>query len=299
MIRRIKSYSKRVSSKQSKNFNRRRREKRFFISLAITFSVAGLVFGLSKISSLNALAINSIEVYGTSSDNAANIVAAADKVLKGKYLGVFNKSNAFIYPDLSIKDAVKSVSPDVERVESKINQRHTLVISITEKNPAAVICNNLPDFRDNELVFDENENCSFVDSLGNAFNKETTFSGSAYKRYYAPELKELNENPENFGKLQKFYDSVLEAGIKAQAILVKSNGEYELYAYNPAKAGSEGHSNIVVIYFNSESGFSVQLANLVSFWLSAIKDSQKGQEALIFDSIDVRYGSNVFYRLNK
>jgi hypothetical protein len=184
----------------------------------------------------------------------------------------------------------------------KLNDRHILVVSVTQKNPVAVVCASLPDFHGSELSLEEAEQCYFTDRTGQLFAESPSFSGTAHKRYYAPDIREASTTgiilgtsvlePEKFEELQTFYDSVRAAGIRAEAVLIKPEGEYELYVRNPGEsAGEEGSlAGTVVIYFNTAGDFSLELANLISFWAS-MKEER-------FDSIDVRYGSNVFYRLN-
>jgi len=127
-----------------------------------------------------------------------------------------------------------------------------------------------------------------------------------------------------FANLQKFYDSIQAGKIFVDAILLKDGGEYELYARNavskaPVANGAgvksaaasqtgtvgepgyissttpeeiEPDSDTVVVYFNNARPFSEELANLLTFWNKETVGANPPQ----FESIDVRFGPNVYYR---
>ncbi|MEA2715627.1 MAG: hypothetical protein QOG91_655 [Candidatus Parcubacteria bacterium] len=312
----------RLTSHQSRKFVDFRRRRLLVTVLASVLAVAVLLFGLSRLSALPSLSISSIRLSGIDSDIAPAVEAAAEGALTGNYLGLFARSNTLIYPNLTIRRAVKAVSPRIDSVSLQRDGSQGLIIAVTEHAPSAVICDTLPDFSAGTLPdVSDNKGCYFADESGRILKPAPSFSGQVYKRYYVPSLAESSSSaaaamsrgdapvPE-FRALQEFYDAVGASGIMAEGILVEDGGEYELFARN-LSSGSAGGSavgasatssdsdmsaDVAVIYFNNSRSFSDQLDNLVSFWKKMTTTAGKTRGPVTFEYIDVRYGSNVFYR---
>jgi hypothetical protein len=299
MLRRLPSHRSRTISKQSSSFVRRRRE-RTVLSIGVSiFIVILTIYGLSRLSALKSLSITSVRVYGADPEITLQVETAVNDVLAGKYMGLFSKSNIFLYPERTMIAAVVGVSPRIEHIELSTD-KHTLTVSVSQKNAAAVVCASLPDFEGNELVLERAENCHFVDRTGRIFAPAPSFSGTGHKHYYAPDIKESSSTmmTKEFEALQEFYDGVRQAGIAAEAILIKPDGEYELYIRNlPAYITDNTSPATAIVYFNTIGDFSTELTNLVSFWTNMRAKARSDGIYPVYDSIDIRYGSNVFYRL--
>ncbi len=303
MIRRSASspHRSRPVSRQSSSFTRRRSEKKLMLIAGSVILLGLCMWGISGISRIESFAITSVEVYGTDTKVASDIRAAATEALQGSYFGLFARANRFIYSRHSIVRAIEETSSQIERAEVKVNNQHALVVTITEKNATAIVCGSLPNFEDNQLIIEEDARCNFVDRGGRIFEKAPLFVGTAHKRYYFPDMKEdvLDLPQPEFEQLQKLYDDVRAAGIPAQAILIKPEGEYELYvSYSSTNSSEDAISGTTIVYFNALGGMEVEKANFISFWSSMIQAARTKGESPSFDSIDLRYGSNVFYRLN-
>jgi len=291
----------RATSRQSLSFKRRRyQQKIFLIGGGITL-IALILWGLSGISKLNSLAINSVEVYGTDPAIVTQIQTVTDQALQGNYIGLFARDNRFLYSRRSVVKIIEAVSSQIERAEVTVNSQQALVVTITEKNATAIVCGSLPDFENNQLIIEKDTRCYFVDRSGRIFEEAPLFVGTAHKRYYFPDMKDgvVDMTQPEFEHLQKFYDDVRTAGIPAQAILIKPEGEYELYVPYGNTASSKELSGTTIVYFNAVGDISVEKANFISFWSSMLQEARTKQQTLSFGSIDLRYGSNVFYRLNK
>lgn len=299
----------RLTSHQSKKYVDRERRRLILITAGAIVAVAGLLFGFSQLTRLDSLTISSIRLVGVDADIAPAVQAAALNALQGSYLGLFARANTLIYPNMKIRAAVKSVSPRIDSVAIKRDGSQGLEVSITERPASAVICATLPDFSDDSFISESgNEGCYFSDEQGRILKPAPVFSGQVFKRYYVPALAEATSSPakqspiKEFRSLQDFYSAVGENGILPEAILIKEGGEYELFAHNPPRPSyakseaSSTNSDMVVIYFNDDRGFSEQLDNLVSFWKKMTTAAQSKHEAIEFEYVDVRYGSNVFYR---
>lgn len=239
--------------------------------------------------------------------------AAVLQSLEGNILGLFPRSSIFLYPQKAIVNDIKMMEPSANLVKVNNVGGTTLQVSITEKDPAAIVCSEYPDFSGIDVPEGNDASCYYADSSGLIFKKAPTITGNAYHRFYVPTLLDNESSTTNmigmyatstaeFNLLQKFYTEVTNGGIVADGILIKDNGEYELYIENvvqnvaPESYDANANTRVAVVYFNNARALNESLANLLSFW-TTMKNSPKIKSASNnFDYIDVRYGANVFYK---
>jgi hypothetical protein len=267
-------------------------------------SLGTIIFSISRFSSLNALAINSITVSGADSEIDGILSAAAYDALDGKYLGLFSKSNILIYPKKAIRESVEKISSRIESVSVSRGEDRTLNVSVTLKQAAALVCANLPDFSD------DSTGCYLADSTGLIFKQFSASSTPFINKYYIPWISEkygadgdavgtFATSTELFLELQEIYSVIKEAGINLSGILVDKDG-YELYVQDSnddMETISPNDTSVTVIYMNNSETLANQTVNLISFWKNMMDDAKHNGVVKKFEYIDVRYGSNVFYRL--
>ena len=287
---------RRTTSRQSTPFLRRRRNKQITLVSVVVVGVAVCVFAAAWVTRWDSLTITKVEVYGAPAELAPQIQTQATDLLAGAYLGLFSRSNVLLYPKDSIIAHLSGFSSNVQGADVHIQDRHTLVVSVTEKAPAAVACSGLPDFDGEELAQTPTGTCYFVDREGLVFATAPSFSGGVYRRYYSDDNIAVGDHfiPDMFDTLQSFYEAVRAADIDAQAILIKADHEYELYVRD-ARDPDAPHTTIV--YFNTTRSITEQRDNFVAFWSHMIKEDRTKKDLTFFDSIDIRFGSNVFYRI--
>ncbi len=295
--------TRRSTSRQSKNFVVKRRARSVMFGGVSVVGVILVLIALSWATSWKWLSITSVEISGLDQDRAETVHAAVLESLRGRYLGLFVRANTIIYPHQGITQLVRTLAPEAETIDVGHRGLRTIAVSIEEKKPTALICATLPNFDGSDLSLDDPSSCYFTDETAFLYKKAPSFSGTAYNRYYIPELGTLTNGASSsdslvgvfatstaeFARLQHFYNAAKADGITVDALLMKGTGEYELYARNPS------HST-VVIYFNTVAQQDDQLSNLLSFWKHSFGPTRKSLQNLEFDSIDVRYGDNVFYR---
>jgi hypothetical protein len=299
----------RRTSRQSKNFTAKRRMRTaFFVSVGVV-SLALVVYCASAISSMESFQITAVSVDGVETDGEADALrASALESLQGAYLGIFSRANTLVYPKKTIGARITEEHPWVGAVSVSREGAHTIKLAVTEKESSALVCLTFPDFNGNDLSLEDPGSCYFADEAGFIFRKAPSFSGNVYRRYYMPDLGAdasttdavvgtIATSSISFEALQKFYQSISEQGILVDAILVKPEGEYELYARNPAEDTTS--ASTVVVYFNDSSPLDEQATNLVSFLRHATDQARAKKQSVRYDSIDIRYGSNVFYRESK
>ncbi len=304
----------RLTSRQSKSFAKRRTYRSVLIAGLVIVSASTWIFSFVRFSQLQALSISSVRVYGADADIVGSLQASAYGAIQGDYLGLFSKSNTLFYPADSIKTAVALASPRVGSVEVKRDGVRALAVTVSQKVPAAIICSGLPDFTGNILSSDVSDSCYFADSTGYIFERAPAIRGYVYHRYYMPDLGEAASTTDAligaratttsaFALLEKAYNAASAASIQPEAMLVKSGGEYELYARNPTApavasttASAAGDADTVVVYLNESRPLLSQISDLALFWSNMNQSYRRKGQKILFDYIDVRFGPNVFYR---
>jgi hypothetical protein len=299
-------HTRRLVGNQSESFAKRKRSRSLVFCGIFIISFFLIIFGISKLTYLSSTQISVIEVEGASQDIIPTVRAAAEESIKGDYLWMFSKSNSFLYPKDQIENKVLVASPRIDTVSVKRNKLDSIVISVIEKKPAAMVCVTLPDFVAGKLIFGEDEECAMIDETGLIFKSAPSISGTVYNRYYIPDFAGtastsqayfgvLATSTKEFQNLQDLYDGLRKNNIEVQAILFKDKGEYEAYVNNPHVQGSVD-TGTAVIYFNNARPLSVELDNLVLFWGRAMEDAKTHNKLPAFEYIDVRYSPNVFFR---
>ncbi|MES2216216.1 MAG: hypothetical protein V4481_02880 [Patescibacteria group bacterium] len=292
--------TRRAVTNQSKSFARQKRTRLIIFIVAIVVVISGGIFGASYLSRLSTFTIQVIEVSGADQEIIGSVRAAAEESLKGNYLHLFSRANVFLYPKEDIKRAVMAASSRIEDVQVKHNKLTGLTISVKEKEADALVCPTFPDFNEGKLILENFESCLFADQKGILYAKAISIASTSldtYNLYFAPAAKEVATSTEEFKALQSFYVGLKKNHIDIQAILFKEKGEYEAYVRTTGAT--------TVIYFNNTRPLSVELDNLILFWNHALAEAKAkgGQRAVpaearipVYEYIDVRYGSNVFFR---
>ena len=290
---------------QSHSFTRKRRARFYWILALVIIIIISWLCALSFLTRLNAFAVTDIKVFGADADITGALQSAAEQTIAGDYFAIFPRDSTLIYPKSGIVAAVKSASPRVLDVSVSRAGLHGLIISVSEKAPATIVCASLPDFNDNRLVFDDSGACYLADDSGLIFETMPAASapsplpstGSAFDIYYAPDLSGVPSSngptgsyatsTAEFSALRSFYDGARTLGISPDGLLIKEGGEYELYA------------STTVIYFNDVGSISGELNNLAAFWTNMTATARSQGKQASFDYIDLRYGNNVVYKQNK
>jgi hypothetical protein len=314
----------RFTSHQSKKFVEKR-QTRTIASVAMTaFCIAVWLFSAVRLTHLNALTIDSVEIRGADKEIEDSIRAAAMEAINGSCLGLFPRSNVIIYPSSRIREAVENSAARIADVKVRDDNARTLSIEVSQKEPAAIICAGFPTFGATESAGTggvgvsggdannaDSDNCFFADSDGLIIKNAPQISGNVFKKYFIPNLAESASSTlvgtyatstAKFRQLQNFYSELEIASLNPAAILIKSGGEYELYIHNQSSStalanSGTADSDLAVIYFNDHRSFKEQLSNLIAFWNKMNVNARTTGKKLPFEYIDIRYGSNIFYRL--
>ncbi len=284
--------SRRPVAQQSKLFSRQKRTRFTILSVAVVVIVSSGIFVMSRLSYLSVFTIQVIEVRGAGQDIIGSVRAAAEESLKGDYLNLFSRSNVFLYSKSDVVKSTMTASPRIEGVEVKRNKLTGITISVKEKEAGALVCQTFPDFDEGKLALDRHGACLLADASGLLYEQVASSSVDGYNLYYAPAAKEVATSTEEFKALQEFYAGMKKSNIAIQAILFKDKGEYEAYV----KGSDKDDRATTVIYFNNTRPLSLELENLILFWNHALEVAKPKGRIPVYEYVDVRYGSNIFFR---
>lgn len=285
----------RYSSRQSKTFAAKRRARGITRSITIAGIVCVAFLFVWGIASWSAFTVTSVQISGVDAAETQAFHDTTMEALAGSYLGMFPRDNSLIYPRAGVRAALQNAYKKVQSVDVRRADRHTLIISIHEKVPSALVCATLPDFDGNDLKLDDPGSCYFTEASGVLFEQAPSFSGTVYNRYYMPELVPTIGAPatstKEFSIIQQVYTAIKQHAITVDAMLMKGAGEYELYIRNPDMS-----SSTAVMYFNTISPVTEQVSNFISFWDHTLSEAHTKKQSVEFDYIDVRYSPNVYHR---
>lgn len=298
---------------RSQSLTRKRRKKKILkIWLFILSSVVFLI-GLAWLFSLQNLAIKKVIVIGNSNITSGEIQNIANSILDEKYLGIFSKRNAFIYPKNYIVETLSRTYPRIEDIVLDTESLEILNIKIKERTLSSVWC---------AAVL-----CYLVDGQGYIFaeapsnitsgSSPDTFTSSSSASISSPSSNTPVNVPnksihavlyggdqfvgsEPIGKhiftenlyvdILKTIDELEKENLIIKEVHVFSRDEIVFTVNNGGK-----------IIFSDRKPFAVSLENLRSSLKSSVFVGQKNSSSSSsrFEYIDVRFGNKVFYKLNK
>lgn len=285
----MRAYS-RLTANQSRKFESKKKFKTYFTVFIIALDIFLIIFSLSKLTYLEIFQIKEIAVSGIRPQIAEQIKEKSRNILQGSYLGLFSKANLFLYPKSQLIASTADLSSEILSLSIHRNGILGLRFNITTKQSSAEICASLPEVPFNDDFDRINSNCYLADWSGLMFERVQASSTKNINLYFIPSLGEMSTSTDlllnkyatstaEFTTLQNFYNQSRESGLNPQFVLIKEDGEYEMYAKD------------TVIYFNNQSSLEIQLQNLLLFY-----DRMNSEKQTDFEYIDVRFGSNVFYR---
>src|SRR3989344_595858 len=292
-------------SRQSKTFIARRRARLTSCVIGIAGMLCISILVVWGVVSTNLFTITNVQIAGVENQEVQILHDKVTEILSGSYIGVFPRNNSLIYPRSEIRSVIWNIYREVESIDLRRAGFHTLIVTVHEKIPSAVVCATLPDFNNNELSLDDSDACYFADSSGILFKKAPSFSGDVYNRYYVPDLESSDgstdsltklvgtraTSTEEFSVIQQVYETIQRNNITIDAMLMKNDREYEIYIRNPDMS-----SSTAIVYFNTISPAMEQISNLILFWNHILSAARAKKEYMKFDYIDVRYSPNIYHR---
>ena len=279
------------TSTQHREYLKKRRNKKilkYVLVILILFFAVGF---LSYISHRPQVRISKVELSGQILVNQNDIKEKTFDFLKGSYLWLFPKNNAFLYPNKSLEEYLASQFKRIETINIHLKDFRTLSIEITERKLFALWCDNATQQSKASLMEDGSttEKCYFMDNMGTIFAEAPNFSGDAYFKYYGlvspdnPIGKEYLASSTQFVDIAKFVDTVRGLSLRPLYIVGKDNGQFVLTLVSSGE-----------IYFDTKEQMSKVGENLKALLRTPAFANLKN---LNIDYIDLRFGNKLYYKL--
>ena len=264
--------------KKKKSKNLRKKVYIFLFLFLIVF--ISLVF-VSRIEKIN---IDQIIVLGNKVIDTKDIENIAQEKLDQKYIGLFPKSNTFVFPEKSIKNNLLTNFKRLTDVNLKVKDNKILEISVTEREGKYIWCG---DVKPIENTLDQK--CYFLDTDGYIFDTAPYFSDGVYLKLYG---KINNENKigtyfaqESFKNIVHFKDLVEKMNLKIRSVSIQENKDMNMYL----STGAE-------IRFNSLSDVEKLSQSLQAAMITPpfSTDFKNNPTSLLY--IDLRFGNKVYFK---
>ncbi len=277
--------SRREILKSSRNKKKTRvwiRRPIFYVIILVFIFI--LVWLVAWQSGNSKITINKVVISGGSTIYDERILKYARKELAGKYFGLFNKDNAFIYPKKQLENKILEQYKRILDVNIYADGMNSIIINVSERIPKYIYCGeNIPE-SDSEIG-----QCYFLDSTGYIFSKAPYFSGDVFFKFYGS-VKDVNDSPigsyfldkQDFKKTNLLREGIDGLGIPLVMFEIKTEGDYVFYMKEGGK-----------ILFNKNQEYGGVLDNLDS----ALKDILSLNKKINY--IDLRFGNKVFYKFVK
>jgi len=268
---------------------RGRRRKAVIGKAVIVFCVVivlwALVFWLSGLSQVT---VKSVEVEGNASMSSSAIASTTVGFLSGRYYFTVAKSNAFFYPKETIENYIYTSFPQIEKASVGLKNFQTLKISITERQPKALLCKSVS----LEIISSgEKDSCFIFDSKGFIFASSTELGSASPKmiKFWSklPQGEPIGQqflSGERLGELFELTKNVSAFGFAITDFRDREDGAKEAVL----SAGER-------LIFSDDTDLKAAIANFQAI----IGDQVLGVSNIFskLDYIDLRFGNKVYYKL--
>jgi len=286
---------------RSQSLTRRRKKKKVLKVWISVIAVVCLIAGLAWLFSLQSFAIKKVIVIGNANITSTEVQNITNDILNGKYLGVFSKRNAFIYPKKYITETLLSVYPRIEDAIIDTESLEILNIKIKERSAQAIWCAAVLCYSVDEkgYIFAEVIENSNTNEDSNLEEDLKSRSGLIGRKRTILRGGDQLVGSEPIGKYiftERLYSDIIQTVDEMEKIHllvseahVFSRDEIVFILKNGGK-----------LIFSDRKPFDVSLENLRSSINSPVFINPKVKnEYNQFEYIDVRFGNKVFYKLDK
>ncbi|MEI6660449.1 MAG: hypothetical protein WCK91_03460 [bacterium] len=283
-----------ITSPRSLDIYHKRRVARIRLTILISILSVSIIGAAAYFSSDKHLTINNISITGTHVINKSDIEDIVRTDISGRYLYMFDRSNALIYPKAKIYQDLSASFHRIEHLSVALTNFNTLRIDIIERSGTYLYCGEqVP-----ASVSDVGENCYFVNSEGYVFDRAPYFSGDVYFKYYM----KVNDtgsvlgtqiiHPDSFHKLTRFIDSLTSIGFKSTGLLVEDSGSCTLMLESSNQIKPK-------INFRIDNDFDTILDNLTLAMNKPEFANQIKTKYAKLQYIDLRFKNKVLYKFNE
>jgi hypothetical protein len=225
--------------------------------------------------------ISQIEIKGNNVTKSELIQEIISKNIEGNYAWIIPKSNILLYPKHNIQTELLATVPRFNNVDIRLENTRTLVVEVSERTPFALYCKDVQDVLNPA-------GCFFLDASGYIFSEAPAFSGGVYQVFssepsFEEPLRQRFLDPQTFGKLPEFVDSLGKIGVFSKA-LVDKDDEFHVVLANGA-----------VIMWKKTQDLENIHSNLESFMKDPnLNSNNKTLDRILY--LDLRFGNKIFYK---
>lgn len=288
----VKAKSSIVTSPRIEEIKRKKKRRIRFAIIFYCVSFLIIFFGLAFASRIPKIKINNIEVNGTHIIDSTQVTENIQNHINGRYIYLFDRNNTFIYPKASIERDLMRNFPRIDKLSVSLRGLHTIVLDITERTGAYLYCGaNIP-----EVASEAGDNCYFINSDGEIFDKAPYFSGNVYFKFYIPvdgmedPLNKVVMSKDTFKQIISFTDGLDNLGLHPVSVVMSDPAQYAFHLERKNNVSSP------VVYFNKENDLVKIFANLSS---AMNKQEFKDEINAKYDNllyIDLRFNNKVLYK---
>lgn len=267
---------KKFKSRKRKDTERRTRT---IICASVLVGVAVILIGSSYISGLHGFTIDVVQIEGAEVVDEADIETVVFDAMDGRYMWLYARSNALMYPKRKVRAAIAEAFPRIKDIEIELDSMDVMHIAITERDPYALWCGReyVPE------TLPEDENCGFIDEEGVVYADAPSFSGDVFLRFYGERNDNFFLTPDVFDRVRSLVFLLEDADISPTIGVVRPNGNVEITVNDPF-----GYSSVLYIDIENEPQETVR--NLLTLYNELGVDSSPHLEY-----VDLRFGNRVFY----
>jgi cell division septal protein FtsQ len=251
-----------------------------------TIALAGIAGTLGAagafLSHMDVWTIDTVHVSGTEKLEAKKIKRAVERQLTGRYLGMFARQNALIYPAGTMRRSLKKAYPRMRDISFSLDGLNALRATIRERRAFATLC--LP--RDAK---GESAPCLLTDKNGFAF--ATTSSSTAETRLFIFDREATSTDmgaryrTKDFSNLRRLVNRLEVVDLAADTIEPRSHRDYRVMLR---------HGGYLRV--NLEQNVRETLRNLRTVLENDKLKLATRAEGNTFRYIDLRFGDRVFYK---
>ncbi|MBU3968605.1 hypothetical protein KJ991_00075 [Patescibacteria group bacterium] len=267
------------------------RRKKFLVKIFLVFFVLLVIFILSIfVSRISDINITNIIIKNEGSVvTEKEILTIINNNINGKYLGLYPKTNIFIYGKKKIEADIYNKFKRIKNIDIKRVGFNGISITIKERSPAGLWCGK-------KINIDEK--CYFLDEDGYIYTEAPIFSGSVFFRNYGniEGIKQIGVNfldSKRFKEISFFIKSIKDVNLNPVSFFAGDNGDYEIYLGDNSKNYNFYGGKII---FNKDDNLGEVFDNLTAILNEKILIKGFGDNVQL-DYIDLRFGRKVFYKL--
>ena len=248
----------------------KKRKRRALKAAGLIGAAFFLIAGLYIVSGLKVWKIETIAVEGAFRVGTEQIKEIARAELASRYLKIISKANIFLYPKGRIKTELFKSFPAIKDVKVSRENLHGIVISVEERAPQALWCDNEDD-------------CYFIDETGFIFLEAggpndiyVVFSGGLSGEPIGHYLVEQSK----YREINSFLSELSGLGLEPRAFAIASSS-------GDVSIRTETYGDLLL---NESVGYERSLAALQSVLPEIILSSRP------LSYIDLRFPQKAFYK---